>query len=387
MRGEGARPTPRLPGSPRPAADERLSSWLARLAAFYLVPVQDLLAHVGLPGASLAAFEATLPAEADRLAIATGQSRAALETMTFASLIPQARALIAPVRRRICPHCVVEDEAVRRKGEATPWRFWCPVHGTRFQGVGGSGLEAVWPGDILDRLDPLARAGADRLEDWAAGRDHEPTIPDLVELLTTLFRRPGPAPPFCFPRLSLAERRDYAVVLNRPVRRQALLALVPDYDRAAPAFGRELANGLSALARGSLLQCYAMVVGLGRLSADPVGEAAGLLLCCDDEGLRQVQAALRPWPARLRRRIRARTDALRRSSARAPPSAWPAPIGPELGGKPDAWLRLATAVIAAAGPEITGLQGEARMRRLLQLAQAQGPAAGRVSPFSTPPVS
>ena len=44
MTGQG-----RLPVVLRPEADERLSSWLARLATFYAMTVPDFLAELGIP--------------------------------------------------------------------------------------------------------------------------------------------------------------------------------------------------------------------------------------------------------------------------------------------------------------------------------------------------
>ena len=51
-----------LPVAPRPQADERLSSWLARIAALYGMPIGALLAHCGLVGADPFALEKGLGA-------------------------------------------------------------------------------------------------------------------------------------------------------------------------------------------------------------------------------------------------------------------------------------------------------------------------------------
>ncbi|HEY8137195.1 MAG TPA: hypothetical protein VIF61_05105 [Methylocystis sp.] len=78
---------------------------------------------------------------------------------------------------------------------------------------------------------------------------------------------------------------------------------MPEYDRAAPVFAKALAPGLSALARGSLLQTYALAAGLGRLSEAPVAEAVKPLAASDAEGEARLCGILRSWPAPLRRRI------------------------------------------------------------------------------------
>ena len=69
----------RLPIVPAPAADERLSSWLARLAEFYGATICGLLEHFGMrgmePGADfLADLEWRLEEkEAAAIAAATGR--------------------------------------------------------------------------------------------------------------------------------------------------------------------------------------------------------------------------------------------------------------------------------------------------------------------------
>jgi len=137
----------------------------------------------------------------------------------------------------------------------------------------------------------------------------------------------------------------------------------------APPLSRAVPPGLAALARGSLLQTYALAVGVGRLSADPVLEAARLLVRCDDDGEPRVRRALRAWPERLRRRI---GPQVRRG--RSPRTADPLSVSAEAGSAElgsDPWFRLATAVIAEAGGQVAGLTGEARLQRLMQLARGR----------------
>ena len=66
-----------------------------------------------------------------------------------------------------------------------------------------------------------------------------------------------------------------------------------------------------ALAQGSLLQNYALTIGLGRLTADPVGHAASVLLESDHQGEDRLREALQAWPLTMRRRIYARLRRLR----------------------------------------------------------------------------
>ena len=159
-----------LPVAPRPAEGERLASWLTRLAALYDAPVGFLLAHCGLAGADPFALERGLGAgEGALLAAPTGMSLDAIEATTFRELSPSAHGMIARFDRAFCLLCA-RDPAVKRKDAALPWGFWCATHGLRRRPLAGETIEASF-GGALAGLDRLARLGARRLADWAAGRD------------------------------------------------------------------------------------------------------------------------------------------------------------------------------------------------------------------------
>jgi len=49
-----------LPVAPRPAAEERLSSWLSRIARIYGLSTSALVAHFGLAGSSAPTLEKRL---------------------------------------------------------------------------------------------------------------------------------------------------------------------------------------------------------------------------------------------------------------------------------------------------------------------------------------
>jgi hypothetical protein len=108
------------------------------------------------------------------------------------------------------------------------------------------------------------------------------------------------------PRMSLQTRRDYHEFLNTPILRQALTVVVPEYDQVAPVLAKPVRPGLHALAQGSLLQAFALTVGIGRVTEDPVKWAISIKLMSDAEGQGRVREALRSWPLSLRRRISAR---------------------------------------------------------------------------------
>lgn len=119
------------------------------------------------------------------------------------------------------------------------------------------------------------------------------------------------------PILSLAARRANHDFLTRPIVRQALLIIVPEYDRVAPVLAKPVRAGLFSLVQGSLLQNYALAVGIGRLAADPVGYAASVLLASDGEGEQRLRQAIQGWPLSLRRRINGRFQRLNRIGTQA----------------------------------------------------------------------
>ena len=304
-----------LPVAPRPETDERLSSWLARIAAIYGLPVGALLAHCGLVGADPFALEKGLGAgEGALLAERTGLSPEAIEAMTFRELAAPAHGMIARGDRGICPLCA-KNPAIRRRDAALPWGFWCAVHGLRRRPLGGEAIETLFGAAALTALDPLARRGARRLGDWAAGRDDAtPSVPDLLAFVTAPHRRPSPPQLHEQPRLSLEARRAYRDFLEFPIARQALLAVVPEYDRIAPPLAKPVRAGLQGLADGSLLQNFALV---GR--SRPADPGAG---------------RLRGGGARGRRRRGARAPARRaRSLAGRAPATGPCPVSRPCGGE------------------------------------------------------
>lgn len=186
-----------LPVAPRPAVEERLSSWLSRVAGIYGMSANALLAHFGLAGFSALTLEQGLSAEQGALIAArVGLSAQTIDAMTFAALAPHARFLIAPSARYFCPRCA-ETPAVGRKDAALPWTFWCSVHGARLWAREKRPLQSFLPESVFERLDPPARRGAARLAAWAEDRDAigetgAPTIPDLLQFLTASYRRPSP---------------------------------------------------------------------------------------------------------------------------------------------------------------------------------------------------
>ncbi|HBM60564.1 MAG: TniQ family protein [Alphaproteobacteria bacterium] len=295
----------RLPVVYAPEADERLSSWAARMAPFYAMTVSEFVAALGLQGHDVFDLEWRLSErQGAQIAARTGLLLEAVQAMTFRELGPQAHMMIARKNQYPCPHCPV---GLHHKSAALPWRFRCPVHGVEFRDATGETLSDRFGTDCFHNLEGYAEAGAAHLDAWARGPGRaELGVPEVLQVLTARHRRASPPNVGEQPRMSLKDRRDYHDFLATPILRQALTVVVPEYDQVAPVLAKPVRPGLHALAQGSLLQTFALTVGIGRIIEDPVKWAISVMLVSDEEGQGRVRQALRPWPLSLRRSISAR---------------------------------------------------------------------------------
>ena len=294
----------RLPVVFAPETDERLSSWIARVALFYAMTVPEFLSELGFSGRDVFDLEWRLSeGEGALIASRTGVSAEAVRAMTFGELIPVARMMI----RRNWHHCRQCPADVQGKSAALPWVFRCPVHGTELEDVTGGSLSDLLGAGRLAAMEAPAKIGAALLDAWVHGDWQQGFGPiEMLALLTARHRRASPPSVNEQPRMSLQTRRDYHEFLTTPIVRQALTAVVPEYDAVAPVLGKPVRPGLHGLAQGSPLQAYALVVGIGRIAEAPVDQAIAVLLKSDVDGEGRVQDALRSWPPLLRRRISAR---------------------------------------------------------------------------------
>lgn len=295
----------RLPVVIPPATDERLSSWLARMASCYALTVPEFLAELGLPGRDVFELEWRLSeGEGALIAARTGLVPEAVQAMTFGEMVPDARLIIGRKDRHHCPLC---RNDVQRKSMAIPWIFRCPVHSTDLLDATGTTLPEVLGEGQITKLESLAATGATVLNAWAYGAEEGGLgAPETLAFLTARHRRASPPNVSEQPRLSLGARRDYHTFLTTPIIRQALAVVVPEYDRVAPLLTKPVRPGLHALAQGSLLQAFALTVGIGRIVEDPVARAIDVLLVSDADGKARLNDALRSWPLSPRRRISAR---------------------------------------------------------------------------------
>jgi hypothetical protein len=108
----------RLPVVYVPEADERLSSWIARMAPFYAMSASELVAELGLQGRDVFDVEWRYSeGEGALIAARTGLSPEVVQAMTYQNLEPRARMVIARKNRYRCPHC---PEEIQCKSAALP---------------------------------------------------------------------------------------------------------------------------------------------------------------------------------------------------------------------------------------------------------------------------
>lgn len=295
----------RLPVVFPPEADERLSSWLARLATFYAMSVPEFVAELGLFGRNVFDLEWRLSeGEGALIAARTGVSEVALQAMTYSEFVPDARIMIARKRRHCCPDCPAD---VHRKVAALPWTFSCAIHSTDLRDVGAATLPDILGPARFAALQVHAKAGAAVLDSWARGEGQEALgLIEMLFFLTTRHRRASPPNVSEQPRMSLGARRDYHTFLSTPIVRQALTVIVPEYDQVAPVLSKPVRPGQHGLAQGSLLQTFALTIGISRIADDPVTRAIEVLLASDADGQERLRNVLRSWPLSLRRRVSAR---------------------------------------------------------------------------------
>ena len=139
--GSGIRMTPelsrggQLPIVLAPAADELLSSWIHRHAAFYDVPPLAMLRHCLNDISSLRAVDLGVTDEqSSRVASMFRTEAANVRRMSLSNISPKSRRLIAAKPMQFCANCSRQSnsngpEPVRRS-QLLGWRLTCPHCGS-----------------------------------------------------------------------------------------------------------------------------------------------------------------------------------------------------------------------------------------------------------------
>ena len=126
----------RLPVRLSPAADELLSSWINRHAAFYVVPPLVMLRHCLPDARSLRTADLHLTdTQVDHLASIFATEPDVVRGMTFTNVPQSARRLIAARPLQFCPNCLSghEDPRAILRSQLSGWRVTCPFCGGPFQ--------------------------------------------------------------------------------------------------------------------------------------------------------------------------------------------------------------------------------------------------------------
>jgi hypothetical protein len=362
-----------LPVIPKALADERLSSWLTRMAGIYLVSPGELVAHMGLRTKRIHDLDLDPNADdIDRLVVATGVSAPRLLRMTFRDTPASLRGFINVESEEVCPSCVDETRpggSPRLREWTYPFALWCAKHGCRLKSADIGGVGVL--GD-----EASARRGARFWRALAMGVDETtPTAAAVLNLLLTPCRSPSPAAPW---ELAGASPLMRAELRKEPVQaysRLALSCVVPEYDSAVSIYNRQLPQEFLGLASARAVERRAVAIGLGRTIAYPVEAAVSILRRCDDFGRRGVEENLAAWPPYLWAAIDRARRRFRRKAALMP---WRRPIGADrmLGsatrpGSGDRFDHFACRLVAEHEASLRHLPVEERLDRLQALAQAE----------------
>ncbi len=295
MAGEGRAP---LPVVPLPFRDERLSSWLERIADVYLVSLAELQRHVGWSRPALQIEIDPVQTYGERIAAATNSSVERLFAMTFDAAPPRYRSLLRPDSREICPAC---SRGLQRPQRLRAWSFAfsfrCDRHRQPLQSPDTRGAS------VLSDVGSACR-GAAILSNWAKGGETAVVPVDAaISLLLAPHRKPSPPAPWELARLARSDQQAHAMELSRPCSRPVLGILVPEFNSAVPVYNQLLPRTLPGLRDAPFAERYAVAIGVARLLKNPAAAVARILEGSDEVGREKVMALIDRWPAGIRNAV------------------------------------------------------------------------------------
>ncbi|MGB3390806.1 MAG: TniQ family protein, partial [Pseudaminobacter sp.] len=292
MAGEGRAP---LPVVPTPFRDERLSSWLERIADVYLVSLDDLRAHVGWSRPALQLEIDPVQTDMERIAAATNSSVERLFGMTFHDAPSRYRSLLRPDAREICPVC---SRGMQRPPRLRTWSFafsfYCDRHRQPLQSPDTRGAS------VLSDVGSACR-GAAILSNWAKGGETAVVPVDAaISLLLAPHRKPSPPAAWELARLARSDQQAHAMELSRPCPRPVLGILVPEFISAVPVYNQLLPRTLPGFRDAPFAERYAIAIGLARLLKNPAAAVARILEASDEFGREKAMVLIDRWPAAIR---------------------------------------------------------------------------------------
>ncbi|TCQ16925.1 TniQ family protein [Rhizobium sp. PP-CC-3G-465] len=315
-----------LPIVPPPFPDERLSSWLERIADVYLVSLGELQAHVGWARPALELEREPVLQDIERIAVATNSSVVRLFAMTFDGFPSRYRNLLRWKGGEICPVC---SQGMQRPPRLRTWSFafsfWCerhrqPLFSRDTRGV--SALADLW----------AARRGGEILTRWAMEKDIVAAPVELaLSLLLSPVRKASPAAPWELARLPSPRQHEH-LVRSKHFRRPALTIVVPEFRVAVPIYDQQLPSDITQLSAAPLAERYALAIGVARFLKDPVEMIARMLKASDEHSRTKIATLVDQWPAAIRNTIDRRSSTSGRDGLTTPkdekarfsdPHKWP----------------------------------------------------------------
>ena len=136
-------PPRQLPVRLPPVADELLSSWIGRHAAFYAVPPLVMLRHCLPEASSMRAADLHLSSDQEiRLASMFSADPAVTRRMTFGNVVQSSHRLLAARPAQYCTNCSLAgaEPAPILRSQLLGWRITCPLCGSQLREAGGREL-------------------------------------------------------------------------------------------------------------------------------------------------------------------------------------------------------------------------------------------------------
>lgn len=292
--GQGREP---LPVVPPPLTDERLGSWIARIADVYRVSSEELQAHVGWMRPVRELEVEPDKADLTRMAHAMHISVDQLLAMTFHADPPRYRSLLRLDGRETCRVCSDGlERAPRLRAWAFTFSFWCDQHRQPLQGSDMRGAS-------LMSDETAARRGAGLLRGWAMDEagGAVSTESALLFLLSSLCR-PTPPAPWELARLVSCRQADPAL-RSRRFTRQVLSAVVPEFDLAVPIYDRQVPSRIEGLSMAPRAERYAVATGVARILKNPFDTAVRVLKASEEPYRAELMVRLDSWPVTIRMAI------------------------------------------------------------------------------------
>jgi hypothetical protein len=280
MRGEGRTP---LPIVPPPLPEERLSSWLERVADVYFVSLNELQAHVGWARPALDLEKEPVLRDLEWIASATSSSVERLFAMTSHGLPSRYRNLLRWKAGEICLAC---SQGMRRPPRLRTWSFafsfWCERHRMPLFSCDTRGVSAL--GDYW-----AARRGGEILSRWAMEKDTaEMPVESVLSLLLSPIRKASPAAPWELARLSSPQQHELSIQSKR-FRRPALTIVVPEFAVAVPIYDQRLPPDITQLSSAPLAERYALAIGIARLLNNPADMIARIEKAADEHCRKKIK--------------------------------------------------------------------------------------------------